>query len=86
MGAHVFVVNKDTFPITKYRCVAAVVREKREGGKYIQKTRADVLADLSCVRKGDTLFFYEIGKGFHGIYKAVSAPFIDEDEIKGNND
>jgi len=85
MGAHVFIVNEDTFPVTQYRCVAAVVREKKEGGKLKEKTRADILADLSCIRKGDKIFFYELGRGFHGIFKAVSLPFIDEDEIEGKN-
>lgn len=85
MGAHVFIVDSETFPVTLYRRVAAVVREKRGGGRYAEKTRADVLADLSCVREGDRIFFYEVDKGFHGVYKAVSTPFIDKDEIPGQH-
>ncbi len=81
MGAHVFVVNEETFRICTQRCVAAVVREMAGGGHHVEKTRADILADLACVRKGDRIFFYEIGKGFHGIYSAHSIPFVDEDEI-----
>lgn len=84
MGAHVFIVNEDTFQVTRDRCVAAIVNEKRDGGKYIEKTRADILSDLSCLRVGDRIFFYEVNKGFHGIYKVVSLPFIDEDEIESN--
>jgi len=84
MGAHVFIVNEDTFPITQFRCVAAVVREK-EGGQYVEKTRADILADISCIRKGDRIFFYEINNGFHGIYEAKGTAFIDEDEIEGEH-
>ena len=83
MGAHVFIVNSDTIQVTKNRLVCAVVRDKGEG-KYVEKTRADVLADLSCVRDGDRIFFYEIGVGFHGIYKAVGKPFISEEEIEFN--
>lgn len=83
MNAHVFIVNEETFPIVQKRGVAAVIKEKVEGGKYIEKTKADILADISCIRKGDRIFFYEIGKGFHGIYEAVSLPFIDEDEVEG---
>ncbi|MEO0127275.1 MAG: hypothetical protein ABIL44_05960 [candidate division WOR-3 bacterium] len=85
MGAHVFIVNEETFPITQFRCVAAVVRDMGRRGKYVEKTRADILADLSCIRKGDRVFFYEIGVGFHGIYETVSLPFIDEDEIEGRD-
>jgi hypothetical protein len=85
MGAHVFIVNEETFQITRDRCVAAVVKEKKEGGKLKEKTRADVLSDISCIRKGDRIFFYEINKGFHGIYEAISLPFVDEDEIDGGN-
>jgi len=86
MGAHVFIVNKDTFAITRFRCVAAVVREMKEGGQYVEKTRTDILADISCVRKGDRIFFYEINNGFHGIYEAEGTAFVDKDEIKGKND
>ncbi|MGQ9631964.1 MAG: hypothetical protein ACUVXI_16875 [bacterium] len=85
MGAHVFIVNKETFPIAQYRCVAAVVREKKKGCKLREKTIADVLADVSCIRKGDRIFFYEIQKGFHGIYEAISSSFVDEDEVEGKN-
>ncbi|RLF92571.1 hypothetical protein DRN50_08705 [Thermococci archaeon] len=83
MGAHVFIVNSETFQITRDRCVAAVVKEKREGGKFVEKTRADILADISCVRIGDRIFFYEVKRGFHGIYEAVSLPFVDEQEVEG---
>lgn len=85
MGAHVFIVNNVTFPITQNRCVAAVVREGAEGGKYREKTMADILADISCIRIGDRIFFYETDMGFHGIYKAASLPFIDNDEVGGIN-
>ncbi len=82
MSGHVFIVNENTFPIVQGRGVAAVIREMGEKGKYIEKTKADILADISCIRKGNTIFFYEIGKGFHGIYEAISLPFIDEYEIE----
>ena len=83
MGAHVFIVNSDTIQVTKNRLVCAVVKDKGEG-KLVEKTRADVLADLSCIREGDRIFFYEISVGFHGIFKAFGKPFISEEEIEFN--
>ena len=59
MGAHVFIVTTDTFPIVKNRGIAAVISE--DPSKMLsEKTRADILADISCIRKGDRIFFYEI--------------------------
>jgi len=83
MGAHVFIVNSDTIQVTKNRLVCAVVRDMGEG-KLMEKTKADILADLSCVREGDRIFFYEIKKGFHGIFEAVGKPFVSEEEIEFN--
>ena len=83
MGAHVFIVNSDTIQVTKNRLVCAVVRDMGEG-KLMEKTKADILADLSCVREGDRIFFYEITKGFHGIFEAVGKPFVSEEEIEFN--
>ena len=85
MGAHVFVVNSDTIQVTKNRLVCAVVRDMGKDREQVEKTRADVLADLSCLREGDKIFFYEISVGFHGIFEAVGKPFISEEEINYDN-
>lgn len=83
MGAHVFIVTPDTFPIVKNRGIAAVISE--DPSKALsEKTRADILADISCIRIGDTIFFYEVEKGFHGIYEAIRLPFVDADETEYN--
>jgi len=83
MGAHVFIVTTDTYPIVKNRGIAAIISED-PSKSLSEKTRSDILADISCTRKGDRIFFYEIGKGFHGIYETIGLPFIDEDEIEYN--
>lgn len=83
MGAHLFIVNSDTIQVTKNRLVCAVVRDMGEGD-LIEKTKADILGDLSCVREGDRIFFYEIKVGFHGIFEAVGKPFVSEEEIEFN--
>lgn len=82
MGAHVFIVNKDTFQIARDRCFVSVFQEDTTK-PLAEKTRADILADLSCLRIGDKIFFYEVECGFHGIYKVVSLPFIEFSDVYG---
>lgn len=85
MGAHVFIASSDTFPILRDNGFLAVYREDRSKELW-EKTRADILADLSCLRIGDRIFFYEAGNGFHGIYRARSLPFFDETKIDSIGD
>ena len=82
MGAHVFIVNDDTFPILRDKGLVAVFKED-ETKSLAEKTKADILADLSCLRVGDKIFFYQLQIGFHGIYEVVGIPFIDDNNIEG---
>jgi hypothetical protein len=82
LGAHVFVVTNETFPVVRDRGLVAVLKED-ESKTLWEKTKADILSDLCCLRINDRIFFYEVGVGFHGIYEVVSLPFIDESDVKG---
>lgn len=84
MGAHVFVVNNETFPIMRDNGLVAVFKEDKTATLH-KKTKADILADLSCLRMNDRIFFYEIGVGFHGVYEVASYPFIDDTILKSNS-
>lgn len=82
MGAHVFIVNSDTFPIQRDRGFLSIFQENRTKPLW-QKTQADILSDLCCLRIHDTIFFYETNVGFHGIYEVTSLPFIDDTDVYG---
>ncbi len=82
MAAHVFIVTPETFPIVRDRGIAAIIGEDVTK-KLSEKTKADLCSDMCCVRRDDKIFFYEQTVGFHGIYKAISEPFIDEEEFNG---
>ncbi len=84
MGAHVFVVNKFTYPVHRDRGFCGVVEPPSPSAKF------GLLADLKTIREGDRIFLYlsrtdEASKdrGFLGIYQAVSEPFSDDRKING---
>jgi len=85
MGAHVFIVNSETFPIQRDRGFLSIFEEDKTKALW-EKTRADILADLCCLRIGDRIFFYETNVGFHGIYEVISLPFIDNSHVYGVGD
>ena len=82
MGAHVFIVTKDTFPVVRDKGIAAIVSADPSKPLF-EKTKADLLSDIACVRKRDRIFFYVMKVGFYGIYEAITNPFIDESEFQG---
>jgi hypothetical protein len=84
MGAHVFVVDRTTFPVHRDRRFCGVLNPKNVN------TRIGVIADLKTLRVGDIVFFYKRrideppeDRGFYGIYKIASDPFFDTRKIKG---
>lgn len=85
MSAHVFIVNSETFPIQRDRGFLSIFEEERTKLLW-EKTKADILADLCCLRIEDSIFFYETNVGFHGIYEVTSLPFIDNSDVYGVGD
>ena len=81
MKGHVFIVNNHTLEVIQRTNTHAVYQEDRTRQQW-RKTRADILADLGCVRAGDRIFFYNIDtKAFSGIYTAESRLFHSDDDL-----
>jgi hypothetical protein len=86
MKAHVFITNKDTFPIVRDNSFWGVgirgvpntlektIKENLENGR---KPYFGMIGDILGTRIGDIVFLYERQVGFHGIYKITSEPFFD---------
>ena len=90
MRAHVFITDKNTFPVVRDNGFWGV------GAKGIPNTLNDVIkqnlanakkpyfsmiADILGTRMGDLVFLYERLVGFHGIYEITSEPFFDPTPI-----
>ena len=90
MRAHVFITDKNTFPIVRDNSfwgvgikgipntIENVFKENLDNGK---KPYFGMIADILGTRINDVVFLYERQVGFHGIYKIVSKPFFDPTKI-----
>lgn len=83
-NAHVFVVDRNTFPVHRDRGFCGVKNPEDI------KTRYGLYGDLMGLRKGDLVFFYQmrinedkLSRGFRGVYKVASEPFFDDSNIEG---
>ncbi len=91
MRAHVFITDKNTFPVVRDNSfwgvgikgipnsLTQVIEENLRNGK---KPYFAMIADMLGTRIGDIVFLYERQVGFHGIYKIVSQPFFDPTPIE----
>jgi len=90
MRAHVFITDKDTFPVVRDNSfwgvgikdipntLEEVVKENLRNGK---RPYFGMMGDILGTRIGDVVFLYERQVGFHGIYKITSEPFFDATPI-----
>ncbi len=90
MKAHVFITDKDTFPVVRDNSfwgvgikgipntIEKVIKENLTNGK---KPYFGMIGDILGTRINDIVFLYERQVGFHGIYKIVSEPFFDPTPI-----
>jgi len=90
MRAHVFITDKDTFPIVRDNSFWGigikgipdsfdkVIKENLKNGK---KPYFGMIGDILGTRVGDIVFLYERQVGFHGIYRIISEPFFDPTSI-----
>jgi len=90
MRAHVFITDKDTFPVVRDNSfwgvgikgipntLEEVIKENLEDGR---KPYFGMIGDILGTRIGDIVFLYERQVGFHGIYKIASKPFFDPTSI-----
>lgn len=81
MRGHFFIINSANLAVVDRTSTHGVYKESGEG-VYHKKTRADILADLSCLRIGDRLFFYnDDTQVFHGVYEVTSELFESSDDL-----
>lgn len=90
MRAHIFVVTRETFVTCRNRCTCAI-GVNGIPGDYSQMVAANLgrpqkpyfklACDLACTRPGDLVFFYERGRGFHGVYVVEGVPYYDSSVI-----
>lgn len=90
MKAHVFITDKDTFPVVRDNSfwgvgikgipntIEKVIKENLINGN---KPYLGMIGDILGTRINDIVFLYERQVGFHGIYKIVSEPFFDPTPI-----
>ncbi|MCM8785647.1 MAG: hypothetical protein NC827_02795 [Candidatus Omnitrophica bacterium] len=90
MRAHVFITDKDTFPVVRDNSFWGVgikgipnrfddvINESLNNSK---KPYFGMIGDILGTRIGDVVFLYERQVGFHGIYKIASEPFFDPTPI-----
>ena len=83
MKGHVCITTSHALQITAEKRLFGVFEEKKDKPQW-RKTRADILADLSCIRPGDRIFFYNTDPGrqsFWGIYEATTRLYYDESAV-----
>ncbi len=90
MRAHVFITDKDTFPVVRDNSfwgvgikgipnsLDKIIEENLRNKK---KPYFGMIGDILGTRIGDIVFLYERQVGFHGIYKVISEPFFDPTPI-----
>lgn len=83
--AHVFVVDRFSFPVHSHRLFCGVKDPRREWGF---SGKWGLYATLKCTRVGDLVFFYQRRidepqeqRGFRGIYEIASEPFFDKKDV-----
>lgn len=90
MKAHIFITDKNTFPIVRDNGFYGVGVENMpdtlrevlsENIANSKKPYFSIIADILGTRIGDIVFFYERQVGFHGIYQIQSKPFFDPTAI-----
>ena len=84
MKGHVCITNSHSLKITAEKHLFGVFAENRAPDKKWRETRASILADLSCIRPGDRIFFYNSDRDNHafwGIYEATTRLYCDETAV-----
>ena len=84
-GGRIFVVDSDSYNITKQFNIAATGKKDVSLGKQYIKTIYDLMSDILTLNKGDLVFFWESynkridesGRGIIGVYEVISEPYYD---------
>ena len=82
MRGHVFVIDKFSWPVHRSRLFCGVKNPQNEATRY------SLFADLKAIRVGDIVIFYHrrideppTQRGFRGVFKVISEPFFDKEDI-----
>lgn len=90
MRAHVFITDRDTFPVVRDNSFWGVGvkgipksfdKVIEENLRKSKKPYFGMIGDILGTRIGDIVFLYERQAGFHGIYTIISEPFFDTTPI-----
>lgn len=84
-GGRLFVVDSDSWEITKKFNIAATGKTDVKLGKNYIKTVYDLMSDILTLNQGDLVFFWEkynqrtdkSGRGIIGVYEVISDPYYD---------
>ncbi len=77
MGAHIFVVSEQNFEKSLDNGVHAIGPENLESPRR-RSQNAEMIAGMESIKSGDFVFFYVTNRGVHGLWKANSQAFLDE--------
>ncbi len=85
MRGHVFITDKDTFPVVRDNSFWGVGIKDipstldnvvKENLTNVRSPYFGMMGDILGTRIGDVVFLYERQIGFHGIYRITSEPFL----------
>ncbi|OGO36122.1 MAG: hypothetical protein A2W35_19315 [Chloroflexi bacterium RBG_16_57_11] len=79
MGAHIFLVSEDNFDICLKHGIYGCVEPSKEWNK------AEIIAGLLSIKKGDLIFFYVKNMGVFGLWILTDEPFLDKTRIWAND-
>ena len=93
VNAHVFVVDRDSYPVHRDRLFCGVKNPPRINARGIPNpSHYGLIADLKAIRKGDLVFFYQMRRneekhlrGFRGVFQVISDSFFSDEDIDGVN-
>lgn len=94
MASHVFVVDGTSYSVHRDRLFCGVKRPTTETKKgNLNSAHYNLIADISMIRKGDTVFFYQMQekgsseeRGFRGgIFRVSGKPYFDKTRVEGLN-
>ncbi len=80
MSYHIFLVGEDNFKVCVQRGVYGLVEPDQK------KQKAEVISSAIAIRPGDFIFFYVRNRGIYGLWKVISEPFYDEEDIWGDSE
>ena len=79
MSAHIFLVGEDNFEVCISRGIYGCVMPATE------HYRAEIVAGVLGIQRGDLVFFYVKNRGIYGLWKVIDEPYFDEVKVWDDN-